>query len=60
MCGSCWQNRGCSPAGESGGTARYYISEHTETFAETAKIFLGHGIEAEYAVAELPLEETPV
>ena len=45
---------------ESGGAARYYISEHTETFAETAKIFLGHGIEAEYAVAEVPLEETPV
>lgn len=39
-----------------GGTQRYYISEHTETFARTAEMFLGHGITAEFAVAELPLE----
>ena len=39
-----------------GGVQRYYISEHTETFARTAELFLGHGIAAEYAVAELPLE----
>ena len=39
-----------------GGVQRYYISEHTETFARTAELFLGHGITAEYAVAELPLE----
>ena len=40
-----------------GGTQRYYISEHTETFARTAEMFLGHGITAEFAVAELPLED---
>lgn len=39
-----------------GGVQRYYISEHTETFARTAELFLEHGITAEYAVAELPLE----
>ena len=33
-----------------GGVQRYYISEHTETFARTAELFLGHGITAEYAV----------
>ena len=39
-----------------GGVQRYFISEHTETFARTARLFLGHDITAEFAQAELPLE----
>ena len=39
-----------------GGVQRYFISEHTETFARTARLFLGHDITAEFALAELPLE----
>ena len=39
-----------------GGVQRYFISEHTETFARTARLFLGHNITAEFALAELPLE----
>ncbi len=39
-----------------GGSQRYFISEHTETFAATARMFLGHDIDAEFALAETPLE----
>ena len=39
-----------------GGIQRYFISEHTETFARTARLFLGMDITAEFALAELPLE----
>ena len=49
------QTSGSQNPAKTGGRQQYYISEHTETFAATARLFLGHDIQAEFALAETPL-----